>query len=359
MEHDRLNLTGNAGQYVQKTPVILSSRQRIVDELSQAWIRDRLGVKTLTGESGIGKSFLWRSASDLVKSQCDNIRWITLSILPRNTSLGLLHAILIALDDTRIPTQMTAEQMLAHVEYRFVELFSDGFRPEIVVEEAHHLSREGFETLRILKDRLAHHGFKTGMLLVGQTALKQKSGRLSRLWRPYGWHIQHIGAAETFTLLNYLRGEFPWTRAEADWIHREALGNPGRIIRWTETLEPTELPPPSEKDMPMLKPGHGRVEETSESNWSGSRVFSESLLPVKPPLEESDGLIEVGYDDSETDSPEPDDSSTDQSESREIFYEREEEGTKARYWIDSGAESKPYRPNSAKSDHTHEFDQNR
>lgn len=352
MEHDRIN-TANPSGFHDPFSSILPSRQKIHLELSQAWIHDRLGLKTLTGESGIGKSFIWRNAAELVKSQCDDIRWIALSILPRNTSQGLLHAILIALEEAPVPFQLTPEQTLARVERRFLEIFADGFRPEIVVEESHHLSREGFETLRILKDRLSLHGIKVGILLVGQSPLRQKFGRLSRLWRPVGWHVQHIGAAETLALLQLSRTDAPWTRAEADWIHREALGNPGRIVRWTETFEPGQTKPLG-VDSPIIKPGFGLVPKSAEA-YASPPSYNQALLPVKPPLEESDGLIEVGYDESESDEAieAAYDAATENSgysPHDEPGMHEQESGTK--YWIDAADSFAPYKPNSIKKERT-------
>lgn len=357
MEHDRYNLLYQSGQSGPLASV-LPSRLKTHQELCRAWLNDQLGMKTLTGETGIGKSYLWRNAAELVKSRCDNIRWIALSILPRNTSQGLLHAILIALEEGPVSIQMSAEQTLARVEQRFLELLADGFRPEIVVEESHHLSREGFETLRILKDRLANHGFKVGILLVGQSPLRQKFGRLSRFWRPAGWHLQHIGASEALMLLEWIRDEISWTKAEADWIHREALGNPGRIVRWTETIEPDQIKP-YVHDTPILKPGgNGQVPKQAQG-YAAPPVFSEALLPVKPPLEESDGLIEVGYDDSE---PEAASRFDDDSGVIETGYDSEERTTitgaepGSRYWIDAGESHSTYRPNSTRKEVSHEFE---
>ncbi|MFM7594513.1 MAG: hypothetical protein ACKO85_22185, partial [Isosphaeraceae bacterium] len=63
---------------------ILSSRAKTFDDLRQAWLHHSLGLRMLTGESGIGKSFLWRKAAEAVKVDQPYIRWIALSILPRN-----------------------------------------------------------------------------------------------------------------------------------------------------------------------------------------------------------------------------------------------------------------------------------
>jgi hypothetical protein len=280
---------------------ILSSRVKIYDELKQSWLSRSLGLRMLTGESGIGKSFLWRKAAEAVKMEQPRIRWIALSILPRNTSLGLLHAIHIALEENPFRNQLTPEQLLARIEARFLSLQQDGFRTEIVVEESHHLSREGLETLRIIRDRLSYHQMNTGVLLVGQSPLRNRFGRFSRFWRPAGWHLSHISAGETLDLLRQLHERNAWTKAEADWIHREALGNPGRIVRWTETFTPLPVETSEPVDKPLLKPGQAAGAGLGSQNIDYMSAFHEPMLPVKPPLEESDGLIEVGYDDSDQD----------------------------------------------------------
>lgn len=327
---------------------ILSSRVKIFDDLKQAWLSHSLGLRMLTGESGIGKSFLWRKAADTVKLDQPNIRWIALSILPRNTSLGLLHAIHIALEENPFRNQLTPEQLLARIEARFLALHQDGYQTEIVVEESHHLSREGLETLRIIRDRLSYHRLNTGVLLVGQSTLRNRFGRFSRLWRPAGWHLSHISAGETLDLLRHLNERNAWTKAEADWIHREALGNPGRIVRWTETFTPLPIKTSESSEKPVLKPGQV-AGQFAASPAEFLRGFHEPMLPVKPPLEESDGLIEVGYDDSDNDS----------NIDYEMTYESAENevirpGTKV--WLDSASSFSPLGLNQISRDQSKDIE---
>jgi AAA domain len=317
---------------------ILSSRAKVYEDLRQAWLNRNLGLRMLTGESGIGKTFLWRKAAESVKLEHHRMRWIALSILPRNTSLGLLHAIQIALEENPFRAQMTPEQLLARIEARFLAIHQDGYRAEIVVEESHHLSKEGFETLRIIRDRLLYHRLNAGVLLVGQSPLRNRFGRFSRLWRPAGWHLSHISAGETLDLLRQINERNAWTKAEADWIHREALGNPGRIVRWTETFTPLPAESSDPKDKPLLKPGYAGASYST----GYEKTLNEPLLPVKPPLEESDGLIEVGYDDAENElTAEIDESyaSTNQEQGRPVGIYGREPGSKI--WFDGASPFSP------------------
>jgi hypothetical protein len=269
---------------------ILSSRAKVYEDLRQAWLNRNLGLRMLTGESGIGKTFLWR------------------------------------------------EQLLARIEARFLAIHQDGYRAEIVVEESHHLSKEGFETLRIIRDRLLYHRLNAGVLLVGQSPLRNRFGRFSRLWRPAGWHLSHISASETLDLLRQINERNAWTKAEADWIHREALGNPGRIVRWTETFTPLPAESSDPKDKPLLKPGYAGASYST----GYEKTLNEPLLPVKPPLEESDGLIEVGYDDAENElTAEIDESyaSTNQEQGRPVGIYGREPGSKI--WFDGASPFSP------------------
>ncbi len=272
---------------------ILPSRFEAFEQLTHAWAIGLIRQTVLTGESGAGKTWLWRSAAESARTQCDYVRWVSVPQLPGCSGLGLLQSLRFHLEDPTSEEIGTVEQTLIRVERRIIEMNQDGFRLEIVVEESHHLKREGFEVMRILQERLRSRGVQIGVLFVGQTPLLERFGRLSRLGRPVGWHLPHISMNEAIEILRWSRPDHAWTRAEADWIHRETLGNPRRIVRWSETWNPAE-PSPVGPDSPIIKPGYGASRSNVEVQAS-SKSWSEPLLPVKPPLEESEGLIEVGY----------------------------------------------------------------
>lgn len=282
-------------------PTILTSRYAAFEGLSKGWIEGQISQCVLTGESGSGKSWLWRKAAETARTQAEHLRWISAPCLPGSNGAGLLQSLRYQLEDGWAAHSVTAEESITYVERKVTELAHDGYRLEVVVEESHHLEHEGFEVIRILQERLRYRGIRVGVLFVGQTRLLQKYTSLSRQGRPVGWHLSHLSLSETLEMIRWARPELSWARAEADWIHRETLGNPRRIIRWSETWQPGQ-PTPAEHDSPMIKPGARPSDSKASAATTGHSLAtwsSEPLLPVKPPLEESEGLIEVGYDESD------------------------------------------------------------
>jgi type II secretory pathway predicted ATPase ExeA len=293
MDDDR-NLQSPQNPFEASLPAILPSRYDAFEQLTHAWANGLIRQTVLTGDSGAGKTWLWRVAAESARTQSDLVRWVSVPQLPGGSGLGLLQTLRFNLEDHFIEEASTAEQTLSRVERRVYELSHDGFRVELVIEESHHLKREGFEVIRILQERLKSRGVHIGVLYVGQSLLLERFSRLSRHGRPVGWHLPHIALKEAMELLRWSRPDHSWTRAEADWIHRETLGNPRRIVRWSETWKPSQTIP-SSPDSPIIKPGFGSSASSVQVQHV-SKTWSEPLLPVKPPLEESEGLIEVGYD---------------------------------------------------------------
>jgi len=332
-------------------PTILTSRYAAFEGLSSGWIDGRISQSVLTGESGTGKSWLWRTAAETARTQAEHLRWISVPCLPGSNGAGLLQSLRYQLEDGWVAHSLTAEESITYVERKVTELAHDGYRLEVVVEESHHLEQEGFEVIRILQERLRYRGIRVGVLFVGQTRLLQKYSSLSRQGRPVGWHLSHLSLSETLEIIRWTRPELSWARAEADWIHRETLGNPRRIIRWSETWQPGQTQP-AEPDAPMIKPGTRPTDTKADTpatqtltTWS-----SEPLLPVKPPLEESEGLIEVGYDEADDAWPTTDttpffqamEQSQTEPEARESSAGQQADARGTRVWKEQGGGFSPY-----------------
>ncbi|MFM7128166.1 MAG: hypothetical protein ACKO0V_02265, partial [bacterium] len=122
----------------------------------------------------------------------------------------------------------------------------------------------------------------------------------------------------------------------------------GRIVRWTETFTPLPVETSEPTEKPLLKPGQ-TAGSYSVNPAEFLRGFHEPMLPVKPPLEESDGLIEVGYDDSDDDS----------NNSYETTYESapnevNRPGTKV--WMDSPSSFSPLGLNQISRDQSKDIE---
>lgn len=280
----------------EKFPAILPSRLSAFDGLIEAWATGLYHQATLTGESGSGKSWLWQTAAETARSLGYPIHWACISQLPGSRGLDLLSSIRLQLEGGWVDSTADASEVFSAIEKQAQALASDGFRLELVIEEAHHLRRDGFEVIRILQERLRMRKIEIGLLFVGQTILLQKYAIMGRQGPPAGWHLRPISRAETTNLMEWKRPERAWSRSEADWIHRETLGNPRRIVRWTEVWQPAQVVEPT-SDAPIRKPDYPTPKSAGMPAGSYHLLQAEPLLPVKPPLEESEGLIEVGYDD--------------------------------------------------------------
>lgn len=273
---------------------ILPSRVPVLSALADAWANPGPEPRILTGAAGTGKSWLWRHAVTRTRSMRSDLRWVWVPKWPESRTPDLMRALLGALEDTGISVRMSIERSYVYAERKVREIHEDGFGLRIVIEEAHLLDRKEFDSLRIFDERLRPIGIDMAILLVGRTSLHQRYRRFTGDTRPAGWHLPHISLPETLELLEWFGGSNrSWTRSEADWIHREALGNPRRIVRWAATI-PGDSP---EADKPMLKPGFGYESGGKQPAVRESAILAEPLIPTRPPLAESEGVIEVGYED--------------------------------------------------------------
>lgn len=252
-------------------------------------------MRILTGAAGTGKSWLWRQAVAHTRQIRSDLRWIWIPKWPASQSPDLLPALAGALEDSGRATGMSPEHSYVLAEQRLQEMHEDGFGVRIVIEEAHHLKEEEYESLRIMTERLNPIGMDLAILLVGRTSLNRRFRRYSSDFPSARLHLPHISLPETLELLGWFSGsDRSWSRSEADWIHREALGNPRRIVRWAESL-PLGNPV---GDKPSIKPGFG-YEGGGERPAApeAGLLHAEPLIPTRPPLNESEGVIEVGYED--------------------------------------------------------------
>ncbi len=276
---------------------ILPSRGQALSGLADVWATGGAEFRFLTGAPGSGKSWLWRMAVERTRSVRSDLRWVWCPHWPGAKPSDLVRALLGAIEGSGISEKMSLERMYVRAERRIREFREDGFGLRIVVEEAHHLGTGGFESIRIFTERLKPVGIDLNFLFVGRTTLLPRVCQVTGEVHPSGWHLSHVTLPETIELLKWFGGsEKSWTRAEADWIHREALGNPRRIIRWAETVPEAPL----KSDKPTIKPGFGYEAASWNPGEPRATLLAEPLIPTRPPLAEAEGVIEVGYEDDDT-----------------------------------------------------------
>jgi type II secretory pathway predicted ATPase ExeA len=129
-------------------------------------LADGAGVLVLTGEPGTGKTLLCHR---LLERLGNNARSAFLTNSHFRDRVGLLQAILY---DLQLPYAGKSEQemRLALTEH-LLEGFADGKSTVLIVDEAHHLTPDLLEELRLLGNLEARSGKALQVVLVGQPSL--------------------------------------------------------------------------------------------------------------------------------------------------------------------------------------------
>ena len=257
---------------------VLPSRRAALD-LCRASIGS--GPILLTGDAGAGKTWLWHRLQAEAPASC---LWLGVDLTPANGP-GDFYRLLgreLGLGDPD-SSRVEIADFLADRQ-------ADGYRRSLVIEEAHNLSADVWEEVRILANRLDRPDGFAGLLLVGQTALVRRlstwpmaaiEARLS-----VRVHLGPIDADEALDLLTRLRPGHEWSRDEVEALHRDSAGNPRRLLRRVvASARPAPIEPkPVAIERRAIEPGP----------LAG---------PARPPLRVEENLIEVGW--SPEDSTEP------------------------------------------------------
>lgn len=259
---------------------VLPSRQTAASLLASA-LESSEGPILLTGEPGIGKTWLrTQVAAGVVRPG----RWVTVEAAGEQGPEALVRAIAraIGLDLAEAREPGAARTLLADF---LAEQAADTRTWGVVVEEAHRLSAEALEDVRrLVGGPHAAGGSFRACLVVGQTALRQRlTGAACRAFaaRISGRvHLLPIDADEARELLVRYRPERTWAPAAVERLHRDAAGNPARLLKLAAT---DSSPSPSPRTV------------------STSRVPTISVDPrpllgqTRPPLSVDEDSIEVGW----------------------------------------------------------------
>ncbi len=134
----------------------------------RAAIEARTGPVLLTGEAGVGKTWLWhRLRSEMPGSW----RWVSVDLSPANDPAEFYRLIGYGLGLSGADRPDASRLALAEF---LQEGAVDGKRWVLVVDEAHSVSAAVLEEVRILANRLGHSDGFGALILVGQTALARR-----------------------------------------------------------------------------------------------------------------------------------------------------------------------------------------
>lgn len=192
------------------------------------------GFTVLTGEVGLGKTLLCRY---LLKNLPENVRTAYI-YNPQQTFVELLRSILHDLTG-----EMPPEESQAALQARTLELLevltSVNIRVAVLVDEAHRLTPEVMEGLRLLSNLETEKQKLVALLLVGQTELEQQLNEhnMRALRQRIGvWHkLRPFKLGETVSYIGHRMesarqtGSFNFSRGAMLAAHYYSGGVPRRI----------------------------------------------------------------------------------------------------------------------------------
>lgn len=180
-------------------PSFLFATKRHNESLANLYygVRRRKGFVVLTGEVGTGKTLLIRSLLQLLKLSNVNYAYIF------NSRLGPMEFLQYIAGDFRLPVSgKTKSELLLELSRFVISRFQEGLTTVLVVDEAHHLSTEVLEEIRLLTNLETAQEKLLQILLVGQPELDEKldSIDLRQLKQRIGLrsHLQPLELEETY-----------------------------------------------------------------------------------------------------------------------------------------------------------------
>ena len=243
--------------------------------------RDALGhgPVLLTGAAGVGKTWLGR----LLAAQDGRRRWVCVDAAPGMTAEDFLRAFAAAMGADTPAGSAGSVRLAVREALRAATL--DGGAVALVLDEAHLPADDVLEEVRLLANRLGREDGLAALVVSGQTALARRldSRSLDALESRLAArvHLLPLDLDEAAALLESRGMGLARDRDRLETLHRDAAGNPSRLLRQAMRLGGDVTQPPI-------------ALQVAETPSHSSEL--EPMIPVKPPLRVEEGLIEVGWD---------------------------------------------------------------
>ncbi|MGC8642627.1 MAG: ExeA family protein, partial [Isosphaeraceae bacterium] len=302
--------------------LLVASRRDAFTILRNEVALDGSGLVLLTGESGTGKTWLWRKLTGDLPPLW---RWLSVDIssaLDGRQFLELVgHGLGVSTGDRLASARLTLARTLE-------EESAEGRSWILVIENAHNASDEVWTEIETLNHNMeASSGFAS-LILVGPTELvrllatRPRRSLASRLCTHI--HMLPLDLEECRELAERALGPGQLDRALLEELHRDALGNPRRILQLlarykkSASARTRSRSVAASRKIPEFLTRQSVATSVPEAGEaSGSRAESVSpglesrdvrpqgvaepplaapLVPSRPPLRVEEGLIEVGWE---------------------------------------------------------------
>jgi general secretion pathway protein A len=296
--------TGGLPRRTSAEDFALPSRGEAIVALRPA-LDAQAGPILVTGEAGVGKTWLCRR---LVADLPPPWRSVLVDVPPAIDPATLYNLIGHRLGLAASQGAGADQARLALANF-LREAMADGVHWALVLDEAHNASAAVLEEVRVLSNRLGQGDGLSALILVGQTdlacrlAVRPLSALAARLTARV--HLRCLDVEEARTLLNCLVPELVWDDRTLERQHRDASGNPRRMLQAAATASSAStLPPPlrrlrqrpSAEPAPSLPRDPGRSRSASVPTATGDDGDTPVIGPYKPPLLVGDGMVEVGWE---------------------------------------------------------------
>ena len=310
------------GPGVNSRDLPVSSRRDALERLRKNIVLDETAMALLTGDPGIGKTWLWRR---LVQELPANWRWVSVDMSAALDALEFLRLIGHGLGIKAADRLGAARLDLARA---LQDDSIDGRSWLLVVENAQGTPAKVWNEIQAMAHAMeASEGF-AAVLLVGSTKLVHllASRSLNSLATRIGTHVHllSLDLDESRELLQARGGLGNLDRTVLEEIHRDARGNPRLLLQLlrngsrtstvpavtSQPAAPRRLPEPSVHEVvarseAIAEPAPCEVSATNQeldrrllSNAVGAEASgspASALVPSRPPLRIEEGLIEVGW----------------------------------------------------------------